>query len=604
MVDGGNMAMQAKEITEAIKGYMECDDIGLQALVLYGEWGSGKTYYCEHYLKTALNEIDVRICRVSLFGVSNYDEIFNRIMASRFHFSDKPTKRSEAVTNVLKKYALEISKSISSKQLAKLGIQVSIKPDLLLSLIDMKKVLVILDDCERSGFAQDDRAFLGFVNNMVENHGWHVMLVRNQPLSFEDDCSVEKAVISQIEYEPDLQELYRAMVKDKLRIPEQIGFKVKDAVIDGLKGSLVNARALLRSIPSINYALSTPILLDEAIDFRGRVESFSDFVGYAVQASAGIVSKEPKGANNSMSIFDDSEPQEYDYYLTLSKALAPLTEGKDVDPETVKSSFIKFVLKKNPNSAADVEAQEMEYHWGTLRYLEDSQVELLANQFKEILAKGQYSQGWFYKIIMFTLDLINLGFWNESFREKILDSLRHAANHDPNCDAAALRQERDNFNDFYGTDANLIMDKLITEVEQDERERDLNRISLEFSIVDQNTGKTISAFFEEAIKSVNQNRILNVPAETVATAIYEGTADSQNSLHLFFHSGMKRYRDKHSLNEAIEWLKIIDAQLVKVGSKSRMGGLRTKWIRNDIKEAIETLNERAQCASTDSVADM
>lgn len=95
--------MHAKEITEAIKGYMECDNIGLQALVLHGEWGSGKTYYCEHYLKTALNEIGVRICRVSLFGVSDYDEIFNRIMASWFHFSDKPTKRSETVTNVLKK---------------------------------------------------------------------------------------------------------------------------------------------------------------------------------------------------------------------------------------------------------------------------------------------------------------------------------------------------------------------------------------------------------------------------------------------------------------------------------------------------------------------
>lgn len=596
--------MQPQEITEAIKSYMQCDDIGLQALVLHGEWGSGKTYYCENDLKAALNEIDVRIYRVSLFGVSNYDEIFNRIMASWFHFSDKPTKRSEAVTNVLKKCALEISKSISSKQLAKLGIQVSIKPDLLLSLIDMKKVLVILDDCERSSFAHDARSFLGFVNNMVENHGWHVMLVRNQPLSFEDDCSVEKAVISQIEYEPDLQVLYRVMVEDRLRIPEQIGFKVKDAVIDGLKGSLVNARALLRSIPSINYALNTSVLFDESIDFHGRVKAFSDFVGYAVQASAGIVPKEPKGANSSMSIFDDSEPQEYDYYLTLSKALAPLTEGKDVDQETVKSSFIKYVLTKNPNSAADIEAQEMEYHWSTLRCLEDSQVELLANQFKDMLAKGQYSQGWFYKIIGFTLDLINLGFWDESFREKLLDSLRRAANHDPKCDAAALRQERANFNDFYGTEVNLIMDKLIAEVEQDERERDLNRISLEFSIVDQNTGKTISAFFEEVIKSEHQNRILDVPAETVATAIYEGDADSQNSLHSFFHTGMKRYGDKHSQNEAVEWLNKIDAQLVKVGSKSRMGGLRTKWIRNDIKQAIEMLSERAQRASTDSDIDM
>lgn len=592
--------MQADEITETIKSYMQCDDIGLQALVLYGEWGSGKTYYCENDLKAALNEIDVKICRVSLFGVSDYDEICNRVLASWFHFSEKPTNRICAAINVIKKGALDVGKSISNKQLARFGIQISIKPDLLLSLIGMKNVLVILDDCERSSFAHDDRSFLGFVNNMVENHGWHVMLVRNQPMSFEDDCSVEKAVISQIKYEPDLQVLYRVMVKDKLRIPEQIGFKVKDAVIDGLKGSLANARALLRSIPSINYALSTPILLDESIDFRGRVESFSDFVGYAVQASAGIVPKEPKGANSSMSIFDDSEPQEYDYYLTLSKALAPLTEGKDVDQETVKSSFIKYVLTKNPNSAADIEAQEMEYHWSTLRCLEDSQVELLANQFKDMLAKGQYSQGWFYKIIGFTLDLINLGFWDESFREKLLDSLRLAAHHDPKCDAAALRQERANYNDFYGTEVNLIMDKLITEVEQDERERDLNRISLEFSIVDQNTGKTISAFFEEVIKSEHQNRILDVPAETVAMSTYEGTADSQNSLHSFFHTGMKRYRDKHSLNEAVGWLKKIDAQLVKVGSKSRMGGLRTKWIRNDIKEAIETLSERAQCASTES----
>lgn len=592
--------MQAKEITEAIKSYMQCDAIGLQALVLHGEWGSGKTYYCENDLKAALKDIDVKTCRVSLFGVSDYDEICKRVLASRLHIYENAKDRVGTAMNVFKKSAIEAGTSALSSKLADLGIQVSVNSDLMLSLIDMTKVLVILDDCERSSFAHDDRSFLGFVNNMVENHGWHVMLVRNQPLSFEDDCSVEKAVISQIEYEPDLQVLYRVMVKDKLRIPEQIGFKVKDAVIDGLKGSLVNARALLRSIPSINYALNTSVLFDESIDFNGRVKAFSDFVGYAIQASAGIVPKEPKDANSSMSIFDDSELQDYDYYLTLSKALAPLTEGKDVDPETVKSSFIKYVLKKNPNSAADVEVQEMEYHWGTLRCLEDSQVELLANQFKDMLAKGQYSQGWFYKIIMFTLDLINLGFWDESFRENLLDSLRHAANHDPNCDAAALRQERDNMNDFYCTDANLIMDKLITVVEQDERDRDLNRISLEFSIVDQNTGKTISAFFEKAIKSENQNRILNVPAETVAMATYEGTADSQNSLHSFFHTGMKKYTDEHSLNEAIEWLKMIDAQLVKVGSKSRMGGLRTKWIRNDINQAIATLNERAQDISTDS----
>lgn len=583
---------------------MECDDIGLQALVLHGEWGSGKTYYCEHDLKAALDEIGIRICRVSLFGVSNYDEIFNRIMASWFHFSDKAKKRSKAVTNVLKKYALEIGRSISSKQLAKLGVQVSIKPDLLLSLLDMKKVLVILDDCERSGFAQDDRAFLGFVNNMVENHGWHVMLVRNQPLSFEDDCSVEKAVISQIEYQPDLQELYRVIVKDKLSIPEQIDFKVKDAVIDGLRGSFVNARALSRSVPSINYALSTSVLADESVDFCGKVKAFSDFVGYAVQASAGIAPKEPKVAKSSMSIFDNSELEAYDYYLTISKALAPLTEGKDVNPETVKSSFRKFILMKNPDSAADVEARNIDYQWSTLHLLEDDQVELLANRLDELLSKGLYSHNWFYKVIKISLDLINLGFLDDGIREKLLDSLRLAVKRDPKCNVAVLRQEQEMEKDIYGTEANLIMNKLIADVEQDEIEREFNRDNLKFSIVDKNTGKTISTFFEEAIKSEYQNRILDVPTETVATAIYEGAADSQMSLYSFFHTGMKNYAEKQSMNEAIEWLKNIDTQLVKMGSNSRTGRLRTKWIHNDIKQAIESLSERAQDTSTDSDVDM
>lgn len=596
--------MQAKEITEAIKGYMECDDIGLQALVLHGEWGSGKTYYCEHDLKAALDEIGIRICRVSLFGVSNYDEIFNRIMASWFHFSDKAKKRSKAVTNVLKKYALEIGRSISSKQLAKLGVQVSIKPDLLLSLIDMKKVLVILDDCERSGFAQDDRAFLGFVNNMVENHGWHVMLVRNQPLSFEDDCSVEKAVISQIEYQPDLQELYRVILKDKLIIPEQIDFKVKDAVIDGIRGSFVNARALSRSVPSINYALSTSVLVDESVDFCGKVKAFSDFVGYAVQASAGIAPKEPKGAKSSMSIFDNSELEAYDYYLTISKALAPLTEGKDVNPETVKSSFRKFILMKNPDSAADVEARNIDYQWSTLHLLEDDQVELLASRLDELLSKGLYSHNWFYTGIRISLDLIKLGFLDDGIREKLLDSLRLAVKRDPKCNVAVLRQKQEMEKDIYGTEANLIMDKLIAVVEQDEIERAFNRDNLKFSIVDMNTGKTISTFFEEAIKSEYQNRILDVPAGTVATAIYEGAADSQMSLYSFFHTGMKNYAEKQSMNEAIEWLKNIDTQLVEMGSKSRTGTLRTNWIHNDIKQAIESLSKRAQDTSTDSDVDM
>lgn len=76
------------------------------------------------------------------------------------------------------------------------------------------------------------------------------------------------------------------------------------------------------------------------------------------------------------------------------------------------------------------------------------------------------------------------------------------------------------------------------------------------------------------------------------------------SLHSFFNRDIKKYSDGQSLTEAIEWLRSIDDRLVKVGFKSRTGQLRTEWIRNDIKEAIEEMGERAQRISSDSDKDM
>lgn len=596
--------MQADEITEVIKSYMQCDDIDLQALVLHGEWGSGKTYYCENDLKTALNKMDIKICRVSLFGVSNYEEALNRVIASCLPLSEKAVGGICAAISALVKNAIKAGSSMLNNKIEDLGIQFSLKPDLLLPLLDTKNALVIFDDCERSSFAHDDRTFLGFVNNMVENHGWHVMLVRNKPLSFEDENSVEKAIMSQIMFEPDLQTLYQGLVKPRLQFPEHIDFDIDDAIIDGIKGSAINVRALSRSIPTINYVLSTSVLVDKTVKSSGRAQALSNFISYAVRAWAGNTPKKPDTSNKAVNMIDNSEFIEYENYLLISKALAPLTEGGNVSPNAIEHSFKEYVIAENPESAADLEAQDIENQWFALPWLEDDQVKLLANQLELLLTEGRYSQGWFYKIIRIALNLIDLGFWDEAFREKLLESLRLAANRDPKCNADKLRQERAMANDFYGMNANQIIDELISSVEKEESERALNRISLELSDVDGDTGNTLSELFKEAMQSGYSRTILNVPAEYVAASIYEGTAASQMSLHSFFNRDIKKYSDGQSLTEAINWLRSIDDRLVKVGFKSRMGQLRTECIRNDFKEAIEELDERAQHVSADSDTDM
>lgn len=113
--------MQTKEITEAIKSYMQCDAIGLQAIVLHGEWGSGKTYYCENDLKDALNKIGIKTCRVSLFGVSDYDEVLNRVIASWLPLSEKAADGVCAAISALVKNSIKTGSSMLNNKIVSAG---------------------------------------------------------------------------------------------------------------------------------------------------------------------------------------------------------------------------------------------------------------------------------------------------------------------------------------------------------------------------------------------------------------------------------------------------------------------------------------------------
>ena len=88
--------------------------------------------------------------------------------------------------------------------------------------------------------------------------------------------------MGQIAFEPDFQELYKVAIEPKMQLPEHIDFNVEKAILDGIKASTINVRAIARSIPVINCVLGTPILVDKTIDFLGRARALSSFIGYAV----------------------------------------------------------------------------------------------------------------------------------------------------------------------------------------------------------------------------------------------------------------------------------------------------------------------------------
>lgn len=63
-------------ITDEILNYVKDDTASVQfAICLYGEWGSGKTYYCENVLAPELEKSGYSMLRVSMFGVGTSEEL-------------------------------------------------------------------------------------------------------------------------------------------------------------------------------------------------------------------------------------------------------------------------------------------------------------------------------------------------------------------------------------------------------------------------------------------------------------------------------------------------------------------------------------------------
>ncbi len=177
--------MTADELNGYIMHYLE-EDKTHTAIMLTGEWGSGKTYYVENVLVPFLqrekkNRIpflkkgkENRCVVISLYGLEDLSDISKSIyMELRMKALDKD---SEAVST-----GKLIAKTVAKGIAGKLGLDVNMSEDDLkriYSSIDLSDKLLVFEDLERSDI--EISKLLGYVNNLVERDGVKVLLVANE----------------------------------------------------------------------------------------------------------------------------------------------------------------------------------------------------------------------------------------------------------------------------------------------------------------------------------------------------------------------------------------------------------------------------------------
>ena len=227
--------LSKEKITNVIVGYVS-DDRYSQAVLLDGEWGSGKTFFVKNDLTPALlavgkNDEDTsvkasdkekqdnkrfQVFSISLYGISKVSDIQDKIYYEWLkQHSDKIFKKLGSVGEFLVQGINALGSGAVNLLEKKLDIEHGSTKEMTNRFfhnnIGTKKQIVLLfDDIERCRV--DIIELMGFLNNLAENDAFKVILVANGKEIEHEESTIEKALRYQVTLNEglDSEELVKA----------------------------------------------------------------------------------------------------------------------------------------------------------------------------------------------------------------------------------------------------------------------------------------------------------------------------------------------------------------------------------------------------------
>ncbi|MBO7677327.1 MAG: hypothetical protein J6S49_07430 [Erysipelotrichaceae bacterium] len=230
-------------IEELVHYCKEPDPIG--ALLLTGEWGSGKTYLIENDLTEALGA-DYAVVRISLFGVSSISELQQMIrrkwLAICFPFINRIQRDKElvnrnsgfmsAVNSIIRSINPIAGRTVDIVSSMNIVDVINIEPEYEDFITHKKKkVILVFDDLERC--KADIVEVLGTINECCENRHFNTIVITNLKylmMSLRKDLTVfnmlkEKTISHTILYQPDFRSIiHRIITERKWRSDEYLQY--------------------------------------------------------------------------------------------------------------------------------------------------------------------------------------------------------------------------------------------------------------------------------------------------------------------------------------------------------------------------------------------
>lgn len=335
-----------QKIIKVVKDYLTRETNN--ALLITGKWGVGKTYFFNNILSKEIEKTSIKgdtsstytSIRVSLFGVTNINDIERRIIAP------VPALLIKGVIELGEKalnYFLSIGlKGFFSESFSKLIDE--FKPtngDIIIS--KANTLVICFDDLERisKSFAMEN--LIGYINNLTENYDFKVILIGNTDKMEDTNFKEikEKLIGVEIEFDNDIKLVFDNIVEEKPYSDNYKNFLLekKDFICSFFSEDYKNIRTLLIVLECYKYIYS-------AITKNPKskpLEQYKDdlikstllfTIAITIEFKKGNLSKKDKETMNNeiRTILNFTNNQEEDLF-------AEPQENEDINPNILKKIY-------------------------------------------------------------------------------------------------------------------------------------------------------------------------------------------------------------------------------------------------------------------------
>lgn len=409
-------------LLDEICAYVE-DDKRKYAIAIEGPWGSGKTRFLSSALWSALKGCRKRMVRVSMFGLKDADELYDKLGAVLMRLE---SDGSGKLRKVLRRVASGLPNVVAAAMSA-VGIPLNgdMGAKLVVDLLLSDKHVLVFDDVERRSGSSDDLSLFGAVNELVEGRGVKVVFVAQglgddagDRRSFDADIR-EKLVWKVYSYnQPPVQ-----LVDDifgQLNCPVG-GIDVLQCVQKAVaRSECSNARAMLRVEQMVAEVIDSGVLEDESIFIENRRSAFIDLVQFALMVCGGETPREPSqpAGEGELAFFDVEYMRAhrlYEQYRDLPCVDAYFRSRKSGERVDLDGGIRSYIEKRYPNSR-DTQAvldikSVIESKMGTLS---DQDVSPIVSRLSNLIRRKEFSP-----IVLRDVVYWNLWFSEHGFEDAV-----------------------------------------------------------------------------------------------------------------------------------------------------------------------------------------